>query len=97
MALRGDAVLSILMTELKVRLPARLAREAGEAGLLTPKAIQRLLRDAMRRRAAVREFLSVAARVADAGVPALSEEEIQVEVGAARKARRARRRASPRR
>jgi hypothetical protein len=36
--------------------------------LLSPKAIQRLLREAMRRRAAVREFLSVADRVAVAGV-----------------------------
>lgn len=85
------------MTELKVTLPGRLAREAREAGLLSPKAIQRLLREAMRRRAAAREFLSVADRVSAAGVPPMSEEEIQAEVNAARKVRRARRRASPRR
>lgn len=85
------------MTELKVTLPDRLAREAREAGLLSPKAIRRLLREAMRRRAAAREFLSVADRVAAAGIAPLSEEEIQAEVDAARKARRARRRASPRR
>jgi hypothetical protein len=85
------------MTELKLTLPDRLAREAREAGLLTPRAIQRLLREAMRRRAAAREFLSVADRVAAAGVPPLTEEEIQAEVDAVRKARRARRRASPRR
>lgn len=82
------------MTELKVTLPDRLAREAREAGLLSPKAIQRLLREAMRRRAAAREFLSVADRVAAAGVRPLSQEEIQAEVSAVRKARR---RATPRR
>jgi len=85
------------MTELKVTLPDRLAREAREAGLLSPKAIQRLLREAMRRRAAAREFLSVADRVAAAGVAPVSEEEIQAEIDAVRKARRRRRGASPRR
>ena len=85
------------MTELKVTLPDRLAREAREAGLLSPKAIKRLLREAMRRRAAVREFLSVADRVAAAGVAPMSEQEIQAEIDAVRKARRRRRGASPRR
>ena len=85
------------MTELKVTLPDRLARKAREAGLLSPKAIQRLLREAMRRRAAAREVLAVADRVADAGVPSLSEEEIQAEVVAVRKARRRRRGAQARR
>jgi post-segregation antitoxin (ccd killing protein) len=83
------------MTELKVTLPDRLAREAREAGLLTPRAIQRLLREAMRRRAAAREFLSVADRIAAAGLPSMSEGEIQAEIDAVRKARR--RGASPRR
>jgi hypothetical protein len=85
------------MTELKVTLPDRLAREAREAGLLSPKAIQRLLREAMRRRVAAREFLSVAERVAAAGVPPMTEDEIQAEIDAARKARRRRRGAAPRR
>lgn len=85
------------MTELKVRLPDRLAREAREAGLLSPRAIQRLLREAMRRRAAAREFLSVADRVAAAGVPPMNAEEIQAEVDAVRKARRPRHGAQARR
>jgi hypothetical protein len=85
------------MTELKLTLPDRLAREAREAGLLKPRAIQRLLRAAMRRQAAAREFLAVADRVAAARVPPLTEEEIQAEVDAARNTRRARRRASARR
>jgi hypothetical protein len=85
------------MTELKVTLPDRLAREAREAGLLSAKAIKRLLLEAMRRRAAAREFLAVADRVVAAGVPPMSEEEIQAEVDAVRRARRRRRGASPRR
>ena len=42
------------MTTLEVQLdlPDRLAREAQAAGLLTPRALSRLLMDAMRRRAA---------------------------------------------
>ena len=83
------------MTELKVTLPDRLARDARKEGLLTPKAIQGLLREAMRRRVATRAFLGVADRVAAAGVPPMSEEEIQAEVDAVRKARR--RGASPHR
>ena len=83
------------MTELKVTLPDRLAREAREAGLLEPAAIKRLLREAMRKRAAAREFLAVADRVAGAGVPPLTEAELQTEIDAVRKARR--RRAAPRR
>lgn len=83
------------MTELKLTLPDRLAREAREAGLLTPKAIKALLEEAMRRRAAAREFLAVADRVAAAGVPPMTEDEIQAEIDAVRKARR--RRAAPRR
>ena len=75
------------MTELKVILPDNLARDARKAGLLTQKAIEELLRDAMRRRAA-RAFLSNAQRVAEAKIPPLSDEEIQAEIEAVRKARR---------
>ena len=85
------------MTELKVTLPDRLARKAREAGLLKPKAIERLLREAVRRRTAAREFLSVADRVAAAGVPPMSAREIQAEIDAARKSRRPRRGATTRR
>lgn len=85
------------MTELKVILPDRLAREAREAGLLSPKAIETLLREAMRRRAAAREFLAVAGRVAAARVDPLTEEEIQAEIDAVRRARRRRRGATARR
>ena len=85
------------MTEFKVTLPDRLVEEAREAGLLSPRALQRLLRQAMRRQLAGREFLAVADKIAVAGVPPMNAEAIQAEVRAVRKARSARRRASPRR
>jgi hypothetical protein len=85
------------MTELKLTLPDRLAREAREAGLLKPKAIQTLLREAIGRRAAAREFLTNADRVAAAGVPPMSEDEIQAEIDAVRRTRRRRGRAQARR
>jgi hypothetical protein len=77
------------MTELKVVLPDTLARDARKAGLLTQKAIEALLRDAMRRRAA-RAFLSNAKHVAKAGIPPMSEAEIQMEIDAVRAVRKAR-------
>ncbi len=58
-----------------------------KAELLTQKAIEELLRDAMRRRAA-RAFLSNAQQVAKAKIPPMSEEDIQAEIDAVRKARR---------
>ena len=75
------------MTELKVTLPDRLARDARKAGLLSTRAIKELLREAMRRRAA-RTFLENAEHVTAAGVPPMTEEEIQTEIDAVRRARR---------
>lgn len=49
--------------------------------------------NATRRNPAVKDFLGNAARVADTGVPVLTEAEIQAEIGALRKARRRPRRA----
>ena len=73
--------------EVKLDLPDRLAREAQAAGLLTPKALAQLLRDAMRRQAA-QTLLAGAARATAAGSKPLSMDEIQAEVNAVRKARR---------
>lgn len=75
------------MATLELELPDQLARDARKAGLLSAKAIEDLLREAIRKRAA-REFLAVAHRVAAARIPPMSEEEIQVEVNAVRKAKR---------
>ena len=84
------------MTELTLTLPDRLAREAREAGLLSPKAIKRLLREALRRQAAG-ELFSALDEIEATKLPPMSEEEIQAEIDAVRKARRRRRGASPRR
>lgn len=79
------------MTTLEVTLdlPDRLAREAQAAGMLTPKALSRLLKEAMQRRAA-QSLLAGAARATAAGSKPLSMKAIQAEVNAVRRARRAR-------
>lgn len=77
------------MAELVVRLPDALAQRARSAGLLTDSAIERLLEEAMRRQAG-RRLLQVAEQLHAAGVPPMSEEEIDAEVKAARAERRAR-------
>jgi hypothetical protein len=78
------------MTSFQVNLdlPDRLAREAQAAGLLTPKALSRLLKEAMQRRAA-QTLLAGAARATAAGSKPLSMKEIQAEVNSVRQARRA--------
>ena len=73
----------------KLTLPDQLAKRAKKAGLLNAQSIETLLREAMRKKALAR-FLQVSERVAAAGVPAMSEEEIQAEVDAVRRARRKR-------
>ena len=75
------------MLELKLNLPDRLAREAQAAGLLTPKALSGLLKDAMRRRAA-QALLDGAERASKTGSKPLSMNEIQEEVNAVRQTRR---------
>jgi hypothetical protein len=73
--------------ELKLSLPERLAKEAQAAGLLTPEAITQLVKEEVRRRAG-QALLDAAERVAQAGIPPLSMEEIQEEVDAVRQARK---------
>ena len=77
------------MTTLEVRLglPDRLARDALAAGLLTPKALSQLLKDAMRRRAA-QSLTAGAARATDSGSKPLSLKRIQAEVNSVRQHRR---------
>lgn len=74
--------------ELRVELPSRLAQQALDAGLLTPRAVSGLIRDAMRRRAA-QELLEGAARAAKVSNRPMSLRAIQKEVDAVRRARRA--------
>lgn len=72
------------MTKIQIELSEATARAAREAGLLTPQALDRLLVDALRRREAADALLSIADRVAEAGIEPMSMQEIDAEVKAVR-------------
>ena len=72
------------MTTIQIELPDATAQAARDAGLLTGQALERLLNEALRRRQAADALLSIADRVAAAGVSPMSMEEINAEVKAAR-------------
>ncbi len=72
------------MTTLQIELPDTTAQAAQAAGLLTPQSIDRLLTEALRKREATNSLLSIADRVAAAGIPEMSMQEINAEVKAAR-------------
>lgn len=73
--------------ELKLSLPDRLAEEAQAAGLLTPEAIESMLRETLRRQH-VEELRHAMATLAAADIPPMSIEEIEAEVKAYRNERR---------
>jgi cytochrome P450 len=74
--------------EVTLNLPDQLAQEAQRAGLLSEEAISRLIEEAVRREAGKR-LLDAMARLREANVPPLTEEEIAEEVAAVRAAQRA--------
>jgi hypothetical protein len=74
------------MTTLQIELPDNTALAARAAGLLTPQALERLLTQALRKREAANLLLTVAERVAAAGIAPMSMQEINAEVKAARAA-----------
>ena len=76
-----------MSTELKLTLPDSLAREAEASGLLTPKAIETLLREEIRRRR-VNQLFEAADRLANLDIPPLTESEVEAEIEAARRSRR---------
>jgi hypothetical protein len=78
------------MTKIEIELPEATAKAAGDAGLLTPRALDRLLTDAIRRRQAADRLLAVADRVAQAGIDPVPMAEIDAEVKAVRAERRRR-------
>jgi len=78
------------MTKIQIELPDTTAKAAREAGLLTPKALDRLLTDAIKRRRAADSLLQIADRVANAGIEPISIEEIDAEVKLVRAKRRRR-------
>jgi len=75
--------------ELKLNLPDRLARDAAQMGLLEPDNLQNLLREAVRNRR-ITQLAEARERVAAAGIPPMSLDEIQAEVDAYRAEHRGR-------
>ncbi len=75
------------MTTLQIELPDSTAQAAYAAGLLTPQALDRLLTQALRRRDSANSLLSIADRVAAAGIAPLSMQQINAEVKLARSER----------
>lgn len=78
------------MTTIQIELPDATAQAARAAGLLTPQALARLLDAALKRQKAADALLSIADRIAAAGIPPMSMDEINAEVKAVRAERRAR-------
>lgn len=78
------------MVKIQIELPDDTAAAAREAGLLTPQSLDRLITEAIRRREAAERLLSIAERVAAAGVEPLSAAELDAEIKAARRGRRRR-------
>lgn len=71
--------------ELKLKLPGSLAREAKAKGLLTPQALELLLREEVRRQR-VTQLFEAADRLA--ALPPLTEAELEAEIQAVRAERR---------
>ena len=65
--------------DFKLSLSEKLRQEAEKAGLLTPQAIERLLREEIRRRRAD-NFFAAADRLAALDLPALSDAEMEAEI-----------------
>ena len=74
--------------ELILTLPDALVREAEVAGLLRPEAIERLLREEVRRRR-VDQLFDTADRLAAVDLPMLTEAEVEAEIQAVRAQQRA--------
>jgi hypothetical protein len=78
------------MKTIQIELPDATANAAREAGLLTSEALERLLTEALARRQAADLLLTIADRVTEAGIEAMSTDEINAEVKAVRAERRRR-------
>ena len=71
------------MTTLTIDLPDNLVKEARNAGLLAPDAIETMLRETLRRHT-VNGLFTAADKLAAANFPLMTMEEIQEEVNAVR-------------
>ncbi|MBI3562096.1 MAG: hypothetical protein HY080_10325 [Gammaproteobacteria bacterium] len=74
------------MTQITIELPDQLAEQARKEGLLSPIIVQRMIEEAIQRRAGQR-FLRTLDQLA-AVEPRLTPQEIQAEIDAARRERR---------
>ena len=77
------------MTTITIELPEELAEEARRHGLLAANAVEAMIRETLRQRAA-RELLEAAGKLAAAELPPLTLAEIQEEVESVRSQRRRR-------
>ncbi len=75
------------MTTLEINLPDSLAREAKEAGLLTPQAVETMLRERLRAQR-IGELRDAVRQMVAAGDAPLTMEEIESEIQAYREERR---------
>jgi hypothetical protein len=75
------------MTKIQIELPDATAEAAREEGLLTSKALDQLLTQAIRRRRAAASSLTIADRVARTGTAPMTMGEIDAEVKAVRSKR----------
>lgn len=75
--------------ELTLNLPDDLAQRAKDAGLLSNEAIEKLLREQLRRQAG-EELRAMLDRVQSTGTP-MTEDEVQAEIDAYRAEKRAKR------
>ena len=76
------------MSRLTIDLPDSLIEQAEDAGLLSPEAIEAMLREQLKKRH-VNELFDAADRLAAVDMPPMSEEDVQAEVDAVRAERRA--------
>jgi Xaa-Pro aminopeptidase len=72
-----------------VKLPDELARQIRAAGLLDEAALEKVFREALRKRAAG-ELFAALDEIEAAKLPPMTEAEVQAEIDAARAERRAR-------
>jgi len=72
------------MVTVNLSLPEKLRQEAEKAGLLTPKALEKLLREEIRRRR-VDGLFTAADKLSGLEYPPLTDAEIEAEVRAARR------------
>jgi hypothetical protein len=75
------------MTTIQLTLPDSVAREAQDAGLLTPEAVEAMLRENLRKRR-VAELKGAMDKLAAANIPPMTMEEINAEIKAYRAERR---------